>query len=150
MKKGNDRYLHCRVWRRCFSMFIAFLFLRTRTAGNCVSFLLGCWDRKSGIKYPARKAFFPAWFCMSRFTSLGLFTFARVGCLLQLWIKTSDLGDAQIMIKKPPDIFLIVHSFSYPFGNRKNICTYYLLNNWYTTNTNLPPFVVFRGIKFQS
>ena len=87
---------------------------------------------------------------MSRFTSLGLFTFARVGCLLQLWIKTSDLGDAQIMIKKPPDIFLIVHSFSYPFGDRKNICTYYLLNNWYTTNTNLPPFVVFRGIKFQS
>ena len=52
--------------------------------------------------------------------------------------------------KKSPDIFLIVCSFSCPSGNRKNICAYYLLNNRYTANTNLPPFVVFRGIKFQS
>ena len=30
------------------------------------------------------------------FPSLGLFTLARIACLFQLWIKTSDLGDAQI------------------------------------------------------
>ena len=30
------------------------------------------------------------------FPSLGLFTLARIECLFQLWIKTSDLGDAQI------------------------------------------------------
>ena len=30
------------------------------------------------------------------FPSLGLFTLARIACLLQLWIKTSHLGDAQI------------------------------------------------------
>ena len=29
-----------------------------------------------------------------KFTSLGLFTFARIACLLQLWIKTSELDDS--------------------------------------------------------
>ena len=34
------------------------------------------------------------------FASLGLFTFARIACLLQLWMKRSDLGNAQIISEK--------------------------------------------------
>ena len=58
---------------------------------------------KSGIKYPARRAFLPAYLCTSRPRDwhsrrlaclLGLFTFARIACLLQLWIRASVLENS--------------------------------------------------------
>ena len=54
---------------RCFNMFIAFNFFIPALLGIVFFFLLqGFWDRKSGIKYSASRAFFPACFlpCTSR------------------------------------------------------------------------------------
>ena len=58
------------------------------------------------------------------FASLGLFTFARIACLLQLWIKTSErdyffiLGDAPIksVLHVQICLFLLIR--------KKECCTY--------------------------
>ena len=63
MKKGDDRYLRFRsVALICHRL----KFLLPRTVGNSISLLQGFRDRKSGIKFPATRTFFPACFLPSR------------------------------------------------------------------------------------
>ena len=104
MKKGNDRYL----WstgknynyfpKGKFKSFNSFfhkvcLVFSIRLISIAHLFALRClWDVFNRIKCCAAWHIARQTFWSRRLACLlGLFTFARIGCLLQLWIKTSDL-----------------------------------------------------------
>ena len=65
-------------------MFIALNFF----VENCVSLLQGVWDRESGIKYPASRAFFLA-YIFTLYESFAWPVYVRT-----YWIKTSDLENS--------------------------------------------------------